>query len=109
MGGTLQSARIRAAYGDVTAAPTFADVSVAGRVTVELGTDAEVSWVKPYPSGIKVATFTGDIPSAECFRLSRYCGVSAETGRRITGVFTVDDGVVFVDVSDLPGTVMIVR
>ena len=109
VGGTLQSARIRAAYGDVTAAPTFADVSVAGRVTVELGTDAEVSWVKPYPSGIKVATFTGDIPSAECFRLSRYCGVSAETGRRITGVFTVDDGVVFVDVSDLPGTVMIVR
>ncbi|MBO7206882.1 MAG: hypothetical protein J6W10_04640, partial [Kiritimatiellae bacterium] len=104
-----QSARIRAAYGDVTAVPTFADVSVAGRVTVELGTDAEVSWVKPYPSSIKVATFTGDIPSAECFRLSRYCGVSAETGRRITGVFTVDDGVVFVDVSDLPGTVMIVR
>ena len=107
-GGTLARARILAAYGEGSVAPTFDGTEFSGRIWVELGTGEDRRWSKPYPTGIVVATFTGSVPSASSFRLVK-SGVSAESGRRVAGKFTVDGDTVTMDMCDAPGMIVICR
>ena len=107
-GGTLARARILAAYGEGSVAPTFDGTEFSGRIRVELGTGEDRRWSKPYPTGIVVATFTGSVPSASSFKLVN-SGVSAESGRRVAGKFTVDGGTVTMDMCDAPGMIVICR
>lgn len=106
-GGTLKGARIQASP-DGGESLVFDGTAISGRIRVELDAGEDFRWTKPYPTGIEVARFTGTVPSADAFRLSK-SGVSDVTGRRVYGVFTVEDGVVRVDVSDAPGMVLICR
>lgn len=104
-GGTLVDGRIGADVTGASAPPTFDDVTLSGRVKVDLGL-GEAQQVKPYPTGVRVATFTGKVPPASAFRLVN-AGVG-ESGRRLSGIFTVADGVVTVDVVE-KGLILIVR
>jgi len=104
-GGTLVNGRIRADATGEAGSPTFANTTLSGTVKVDLGL-GETPQTKPYPTGVRVATFTGKVPNAGSFRLVN-AGTS-ESGRRLSGIFTVTDGVVTVDVVE-KGLLLIVR
>ena len=104
-GGTLVNGRIAADVTGASATPTFDGVTLSGRVKVDLGL-GEAPQAKPYPTGVRVATFTGKVPPASAFRLVN--GGVGESGLRLSGTFTVTDGVVTVDVEE-KGLVLIVR
>ena len=104
-GGTLVKGRIRANAMGEADSPTFVNTELLGVVKVDLGL-GEKPQARPYPTGVKVATFTGEIPSASAFRLVN-AGVS-ESGRKLSGIFKVSDGVVTVDVVE-KGLVLILR
>ena len=104
-GGTIASGRILADAAGARGTPTFAGVAVSGIVKVDLGLGDEPQSA-PYPTGVRVATFSGTVPPASAFRLVN-AGVG-ESGRKLRGAFAVSDGVVTVDVVD-KGFVLIVR
>jgi hypothetical protein len=103
-GGTVANCRIRA-DAESGIAPTFAGTAFTGRIAVDLGLDGE-PLAKPYPSGVKVATFIGGAPSLSAFRRTG-AGVDA-SGRRLYYDFSISDGTVTVDVVDR-GMTLIVR
>lgn len=95
-GGTLENGRLRADISGAAGTPTFVGTKVSGRIEVDLGR-GDLVLTKPYPTGVTVATFTGEIPPASAFRPVN-AGVD-EFGRRVSCVFAVTDGVVTFDTS----------
>lgn len=79
--------------GDGTAVEMLClkDVSVTGRIHVDLGRTAENPFVEPYPQGIAVARFSGSIPDVRTWKVEG-TGVKGVSGVcRIVGDTVVAD------------------